>query len=96
MTAKADSGASTHCFKNSDAEILNNLQQTNCGPTLLFPNLQTIKAESNGLFPIPLNKSSKTAKIFSDDDLRNAFLISLGQLCDDDCVVHLDKRKLSV
>ena len=96
ITAKADSGASTHCFKQADATILNNVHKNNNGPTLILPNLQTIKAKSQGTLPISLSRDSTTVHIFDDDDLRNASLISLGQLCDDDCTVHLDKNKLLV
>ena len=46
--------------------------------------------------PINLLRKTTTANIFDDKDLKNASLISLGQLCDDDCKVFLDKRKLAV
>ena len=66
------------------------------GPTLILPNLQTIKAKQQGTLPIGLSKAASTVHIFDDEDLKNASLISLGQLCDDDCIVHLDKHKLLV
>ena len=96
VTAKADSGASCHCFKKSDEVILNNLQHDSNGPTLLLPNLQTIKANRKGSLPINLSPAATSANIFNEDDLKNASLISLGQLCDDDCKVFLDKHKLLV
>ena len=96
ITAKADSGASCHCFKKSDENILNNIQQDANGPTLLLPNLQQITAKSKGTLPLNLSRKATTVNIFDEKDLKNASLISLGQLCDDDCTVFLDKRKLLV
>ena len=96
VTAKADSGASCHCFKQSDEIVLKNLQSTSTGPILLLPNLQTIKATGTGSLPLPLSNKATTTSIFDKKDLQNASLISLGQLCDDDCTVFLDKQKIVV
>ena len=96
ITAKADSGASCHCFKKSDENILENLQHDDNGPTLLLPNLQQITAKRKGSLPLNLSRKATTTNIFDEKDLKNASLISLGQLCDDDCTVFLDKRKLLV
>ena len=96
VTAKADSGASCHCFKKSDEYVLKNVQHDNNGPTLLLPNLQTITANKKGFLPLNLSRKATKTNIFDEKDLKNASLISLGQLCDDDCSVFLDKRKLIV
>jgi hypothetical protein len=41
-----------------------------------------------------LSKEAKTAHVL--DGVTNASLISIGQLCDDDCIAVLDKQKLQV
>ena len=63
---------------------------------MLLPNLQQITATKKGFLPLQLSKQATKTHIFEEKDLKNASLISLGQLCDDDCKVYLDKRKLLV
>ena len=96
IIAKADSGASSHCFKESDTDTLQSIEKDNNRPTLLLPNLQTITANQKGYLPLNLSKKVTKTNILDEKDLRNASLIFLGQLCDDDCKVYLDKRKLIV
>ena len=59
MIAKADSGASSHCFKKKDKNILQNIDHNNNGPTLLLPNLQTITATQKKFTFIPFQKSNQ-------------------------------------
>ena len=62
--AKAGSGASSHCFKESDTNIIQNIEQDNNGPTLLIPNLQTITANQKGSLPLSLSKKATKTNIF--------------------------------
>ena len=66
MIAKADSGASSHCFKKKDKNILQNIEHDNNGPTLLLSNLQTITATQQGFLPLPLSKRATKTNIFDE------------------------------
>jgi hypothetical protein len=96
ILAKADSGASSHYFKPSDRTVLSAPRSTPFGPTVMLPDSTNIQATHTGL--LPLNSSlSTTAQIAHIlDGMTNSSLISIGQLCDDDCVAVLDKRKLQI
>jgi hypothetical protein len=96
ILAKADSGASSHYFKPSDRTDLSALRSTPFEPTVMLPDSTNIQATHAGLLPLnsSLSTTAKTAHIL--DGMTNSSLISIGQLCDDDCVAVLDKRKLQV
>jgi hypothetical protein len=55
-----------------------------------------MNSTSSGLLPFQSNLSTSACKVHIFKDLQSASLISLGQLCDDNCVVTLDKKKLQV
>ena len=94
IIAKADSGASNHYWMIRDKSVLQNLLHQ-LGPTVYLPNNDSITSNECGHLPIPNLKSSST-KTHILPALQNSSLISLGQLCDDDCIVHLTKTNLSV
>jgi hypothetical protein len=97
LIAKADSGASSHFFKPEHQHILRNLHQAKNPITVCLPNNTTIQSTNTGLLPDPTNLLSTSAtKTNVFPDLQSSSLISLGQLCDDDCQIHLDKNKLTV
>ena len=94
IIAKADSGASNHYWMIKDQSILNNLFQQ-LGPTVFLPNNQSITSTAHGHLPLPtLSKNSTKAHVLPG--LQNSSLLSLGQLCDDGCIVHLTKSTLHV
>jgi hypothetical protein len=97
ILANADSGASSHYFKPTDRTVLSSLRPTPFGPTVMLPDSTNIQATHAGQLPLQhssLSKTATTAHIL--DGMTNSSLISIGQLCDDDCVAVLDKRKLQV
>ena len=66
------------------------------GPTVVLPDRNLLKATSEGILNL-LPKLTNTAKkdhVF--DIISNSSLISIGQLCDDDCVAVLQKRKINI
>ena len=94
VIAKADSGASNHYWMIKDQRILKDLLHK-IGPTVFLPNNQSITSNATGHLPIPsLSSSSTTAHILPG--LKNSSLLSLGQLCDDGCIVHLTKSTIHV
>ena len=66
------------------------------GPSVITPNDATIASIKKGILPLSekLIKEGSTSKILPG--LSSVSLISLGQLCDDDCKVFLDKKILIV
>lgn len=94
IIAKADSGASQHYFRAQDANALQHKIPTK-GPTVYLPDMSQISAHSKGELPLKaISSSAKTAHVFKD--LKTSSLISLGQLCDDDCSILLNKHSLHV
>jgi hypothetical protein len=96
ILAKADSGASSHDFREADQNVLSNLRATPFGPTVMLPDSTHVQATQSGLLPLhrSLSKTAKTAHVL--DGMTNSLLISIGQLCDDDCVAILDTRRPQV
>ena len=64
------------------------------GPPITLTDDDTISPINQGILSLShsLSKVAQTATMLSA--LRISSLISLGQLCDDDCVVLLNKEKL--
>ena len=73
---------------------LQQIKQTQ-GPSVFLPNMDTIVSTHTGILPYDtLSTQAKTANILPQ--LHSASLLSLGQLCDDNCDVHLNKYKINV
>jgi hypothetical protein len=96
IIAKADSGVSNHYFKEQDAKAITNLRPTPWGPSVVLPDSTTIQAtySSQLLLHPNLSKNATTAHVLGS--IPNSSLVSLGQLCGDNCVAVLDKAKLQV
>ena len=94
IIAKADSGASRHFVRKEDEHILKNL--INCsGPSVTLPDMTTISSTKSGNLSIAgLSSKATTAHVLPH--LKSASLLSMGQLCDDDCNVILNKEKMTV
>ena len=94
ITAKGDSGASAHCFAYSSKNHLINVHHA-AGPEIALPNQQ--KLQQLLLLTFLYNNSPMLLqKTYLLKDLKKTNLISLGQLCDDNCYVVLTKKKLYV
>ena len=90
---KADSGASRHYFCPNDAKVLHNLCSTNTGPIVHLSNNSTIQATQKGNLSLQnistLSTAATETHVFPK--LQSSSLISIGQLCDDNCMAILDK-----
>jgi hypothetical protein len=62
----------------------------------MLPNSTHIQATHSGILPFHSSFSTKAKTAHVLDGITNASLISIGQLCDDDCVAILDKTKIEV
>ena len=61
-----------------------------------LPNSNSIVSETKGQLPLSCKLSPKAKEAIVLPKLQSSSLISLGQLCDDNCNVHLDKKELKV
>ena len=92
IIAKGDSGASQHCFALNSQNALKNVIQVP-RPNIILPNQEKIQAVA--IVNIPIKNFSKQATTtYLLKDLTDTNLVSLGQLCDDDCHILLTKKKL--
>ena len=65
LSAKADSGATSHYFTPNDAHILQNLTNT-AGPIVALPNNETLASTQQGFLPFTttLSNTAKKAHVF--------------------------------
>ena len=92
---KADSGASGTYLMETHAKKLHNLQQTTNGPAVGTPTGIRIEPNKNGNLPFDgLSEEAKQAHVFPE--LTSASLLSMGQLCDDDCTAIFTKNDLQI
>ena len=94
ITAKADSGATKHFWRDRDKHILHNRRPTT-GPPVALPDGSIIRAHETGDLPLKkLNKKATTVQVFKN--LTSSSLLSVGQLCDDGCKVNFDDGHMIV
>ena len=96
VTCKADTGATRTYFRPEDAHILDDVEPVLNGPRVNLPNSQIIQANLRGKVPQlkRLGNDASEAHVF--EHLKNALLVSIGQLCDQDCIAVFDKQKLHI
>ena len=94
---KADSGASAHYFREEEAKILLNKQniQQQQGPRVRLPDNTVMTPTKHGHLPIPtLSPATTSTHVYNK--LRSASLVSVGQLCDEDCLAVFSKKYLHI
>ena len=64
------------------------------GPSVLLPNIESIQPTNQGQLPISTNLQYNAQTLMILPQLKIVSLISIGQLCDDDCYLLLNKKKL--
>ena len=90
---KADYGATLTYLKESHVNYFQNIQKLLNEPRAILPNNDTIAtSEQDDLSLHPL----LNPKTLVYPQLQCESLLSIGQLCDDDCIVVFDKKKLYV
>jgi hypothetical protein len=90
-TAIVDTGATAHYLHPSAAPHCLNLQHTHNGPSVQVANGDKIETTLRATIPLApeLSDQAKEGHIFHN--LQSGSLISIGQLCDDDCVALFTK-----
>ena len=93
VIAKGDSVASNHYWKQADCGVLQNIAHEP-GPSVHQPDNTSLPSVGTGQLPISqaLSPAGRHAMIIPA--LKSANLISLGQLCDDNCNIVLTKSHL--
>ena len=95
VTAKADSGATTHSFSSNHYQYLNNVTPLIDGPSVKLPNGTTMIPKHTGQLNLS-TLSDNAKKVHIHKNLNDTALISIGQLCDDGCVATFDKKSLKI
>ena len=96
FTLKADTGASRHFIKDEHRQYLSDLTEINNGPCATLPDNTRIHPTFVGDLPITtmLTRQSKEALVYPK--IENESLLSIGQLCDDNCVAIFTRQHLYV
>ena len=94
--AIADSGASQHYLMQSDEKHCTDINNVTNGPLVKMPNNNYIRGSRSMSLQLHPTLSQGAQKAHSFDTLKSGSLISIGQLCDDDCVAIFTKYDLRV
>ena len=93
IVAKGDSAASNHYFALRDVDVLDDVRFDSPPTSVLLPDFSSLDSVATGQLPLSSSLTPASTKTTIFPTLQSS-LISLGRLCDDDCTVLLDKRKL--
>ena len=91
-----DSGATGTFVTSTDAEFLINKSPVTNGPSVLSANGTAMPITVQGQLPLSKKLSSTAQAAFVLDDLKTGTLISLAQLCDDDCIAIFNKYDVKI
>jgi hypothetical protein len=89
--AIADTGATGHHLDAAAEPHCINVTPTNEGPSVRVTNGQNIETSKRATVPLAKELSNKAKVGHMFDDLKSGSLLSIGQLCDDDCVALFSK-----
>ena len=87
---KADTGSTVNYFTQADAHALVDVEQTNMGPRVRLPDNIKMEPDQVGHLHLALPTDSTETHVFPA--LQNAYLMSVGQLCDDGCKSIFNKN----
>ena len=93
MIAKGDSAASHHYWKTTDRHILQEYTSQK-GPSVHQPDNSTLASTGAGYLPLHSSITNRGSHTMVLPQLHSSSLVSLGQLCDDNCLVLLSATKL--
>jgi len=93
---KADSGATKTYIRESDIDIVKNVKNINTKRNVMMPNNVSVTVSHVGTLNISPTLSNIATEASILPGLKTASLLSIGQLCDDNCNVTFDKNKMEV
>ena len=96
LTAKLDSGATKHFLTEIDGKKLSHVKTLLNGPTASLPNNALVKATKIGNLPSNNILSRKVCEALIFPNITNASSLSVGQLCDDNCLARFSKTRFFV
>jgi hypothetical protein len=95
-TAILDSGATGTFVANIHIPYLKHTTAVSNGPTVLSASGNPMRSQLTGTLPLSSMLSTKAQMAYALDDLHTDTLISLGQLCDDDCIAIFNKYEVRI
>ena len=93
--AKLDSGVTQHYIKPSHNSYLQNLIPIT-GPNIQLPNNDELQITHTGHLPLHPNLPLAATRSYILSNLSNKLMLSVGQLCDNDCKVLFKKNNCDV
>ena len=96
IAIKADTGASQHYFKLEDRHLLTNVKPVTQSSNIHLPNNTCIQATEQGHATLHQSLPPQATTVQIVPKLTNSSLISIGQLCDHDCVALFHKNFLKI
>ena len=66
------------------------------GPTIHLPKDERITASKNGILPMDKTLSTRAKMVYVLPQITSSLLLSMGQLCKNDCIAIFNKQKLHV
>ena len=81
---------------NIHIPYLSHTQHIHDGPTVLSASGTPMRSKLQGTLPLSPSLSTKAQSAFVLDDLQTGTLISLAQLCDDNCIAIFNKFEVRI
>ena len=91
-----DSGATGTFVASADVVHLRHPTPTSTGPAVLSASGAVMSSTLHGLLPLSSLLSPQAQSAFVLDDLKTGTLVSLAQLCDDDCIAVFTKYNVQI
>ena len=91
----ADTAASHHYLQDEAKQVCTDIQ-VKAGPPVTVSNDNTIAPHSEAKIYLSTKFSDKAQHVFLFDNLKTGSLISIGKLCDDDCIAIFFKYQLKI
>ena len=93
---KAGTGASRHYFKVEDKHISRNIKKTDNPPEMQLPDNTTVTAVEQGALFLHKKLTPQAQSTQIIPAITNSSLLSIGQLCDDNCTAVFNKRDVKI
>ena len=88
---KANSGTSKHFVKENEKDVLSSMREDNC-MSVVLPNKMELNSNIVGTLPLSSTLTSQAVQANILPGMTNNSLLSIGQLCDDNCIALFHKK----
>ena len=93
---KADTGATSTYIRENDTSCAHSFKTLKDGPTIMQPDTSTLTVNKQCTLPLHNNISNFAKSAYVVPRLKNSSLLSIGKLCDDNCIAMFTKTNLFV